>query len=307
MENVPVISVVTSCRNGGRTVEATLRSVAAQEYPGLEYIFVDGASTDDTLGIARRHAGRIAVLISEPDAGPYDGIRKGFGASTGEIMAWLNADDVYFPWTCSVVGEIFGKYPDVDWIIGTPGYMNARGECTRVAGNAGTAYPREYIRNGWFRPALAGYLQQESMFWRRRLWERTGGLNPDLGYAADFDLWRRFAEHAELHSVTAPLALFRQRPGEQRSSAESASYEAEVRRICEGLKPPPRYWEVIAGRNEPWEHACRMLIRKKCTVVTWSPSRGEWIRVESTRPLARTSFAEALLGYRVRNAPDGDA
>jgi glycosyltransferase involved in cell wall biosynthesis len=306
MGDVPVLSVVTSCRNGGRHVEATVRSVVAQDYPRLEYIFVDGASTDDTLAIARRYADRIAVLISEPDAGQYDGIRKGFGVSTGEIMAWLNADDVYFPWTLSVVGEIFGQFPDVDWIIGTPGYMNSRGQCTRVSGNAGAAYPREYIRNGWFRPALAGYLQQESMFWRRRLWDRAGGLNLDLGYAADFDLWRRFAEHAELHSVTAPLALFRQRPGEQRSSAGSVSYEAEVRKLCERLKPPPRYWEVTAGQGEPWAHACRLLIWRKCSLVTWSPSRKEWIKIESRRPLARTSFAEALLGYRMRRVPEGN-
>ena len=173
---LPTISVVTSCFNAGELVEDTIRSVVQQRYPRLQYVFIDGASKDNTLEIARRYERDIAVLLSERDDGQYHGIQKGMSLATGEVMAWLNGDDIYCPWTLSVVGEIFARFPDVDWIVGTSSFMNGSGQCTRVSGNSGTAMPRDYIRNGWFRPELAGYLQQESMFWRRRLWEKAGGL-----------------------------------------------------------------------------------------------------------------------------------
>jgi hypothetical protein len=296
MSDLPVISVITSCFNCAPYVESTIRSVVQQEYPGeVEYIFIDAASTDQTLAIAGRYAESISVLLSEDDAGQYHGIQKGMEAASGEVMAWLNGDDVYFPWTFSIVGEIFRKYPEVEWVIGTPGYMNARGECTRISANAGTAYPREYIRNGWFRKTLAGYLQQESIFWRRSLWHKAGGLNLNLKYAADFDLWRRFAEHAELYSIAAPLALFRQRPGEQRSSTGMATYEEEVRRVCSGLQRPPRLWEALGSRGAALRNACRQLAWKRCGVIVYSAVRQEWILTQRLRPLARTSLAEALL------------
>ncbi len=298
MNDSPFISVVTSCYNCEQFVESTICSIVQQQYPKLEYIVIDGASTDKTLEIARRYEDKISVLHSEPDAGQYHGIQKGMDRASGDVMAWLNGDDVYYPWTFSVVGEIFRKFPEVEWLIGTPGYMNSKGHCTKVSSNAGTAYPREYILNGWFRESLAGYLQQESMFWRRSLWEKSGGLNLELKYAADFDLWRRFAEHSELYSIAAPLALFRQRPGEQRSSAGIADYEEEVRKLCRGLKRPPVLWEALGTRGRTLRHACRQLIWKRCKVIYYSTARHEWILRKALRPLARASWAEALLFRR---------
>ena len=94
MFELPSISVVTSCFNAADLVEDTIRSVVRPRYPRLEYVFVDGASTDDTLSIARRHEQDIAVLVSERDDGQYHGIHKGMALSTGEVMAWLNGDDI---------------------------------------------------------------------------------------------------------------------------------------------------------------------------------------------------------------------
>jgi len=297
---LPTISVVTSCFNAGELVEDTIRSVVQQRYARLQYVFIDGASKDNTLEVARRYERDIAVLLSERDDGQYHGIQKGMSMATGEVMAWLNGDDIYCPWTLSVVGEIFARFPDVDWIAGTSSFMNGQGQCTRVSGNSGTAMPRDYIRNGWFRPELAGYLQQESMFWRRSLWEKVGGLDLTLSLAADFDLWRRFAEHAELHAVNVPLALFRQRPGLQRSSAGQKSYEAEVARICEGLPRPPRLWAALSGRSESWRHVCRSLVWKRAPVIAYSSKSQAWERVVSLRPLARTSVADLAIERSLR-------
>jgi hypothetical protein len=297
---LPTISVVTSCFNAGDLVEDTIRSIVQQRYPRLQYIFIDGASKDNTLEIARRYESDIAVLLSERDDGQYHGIQKGMSLATGEVMAWLNGDDIYCPWTLSVVGEIFARFPDVDWIVGTSSFMNGRGQCTRVSGNSGTAMPRQYIRNGWFRPELAGYLQQESMFWRRSLWEKVGGLNLNLSLAADFDLWRRFAEHAELHAINVPLALFRQRPGLQRSSAGQKSYEAEVARLCEGLPKPPWLWSTLSGKGEQWRHICRSLIWKRAPVLAYSSKSQAWEKLVARRPLARTSVADLAIERSLR-------
>lgn len=297
---LPTISIVTSCFNAGDLVEDTIRSVVQQRYPRLQYVFIDGASKDNTLEVARRYESDIAVLLSERDDGQYHGIQKGMSLATGEVMAWLNGDDIYCPWTLSVVGEIFARFPDVDWIVGTSSFMNGRGQCTRVSGNSGTAMPRDYIRKGWFRPELAGYLQQESMFWRRSLWEAVGGLDLSLSLAADFDLWRRFAEHAELHAVNVPLALFRQRPGLQRSSAGQKSYEAEVARICERLPRPPGLWTALSGRGEQWRHVCRSLIWKRAPVVAYSSKSQAWEKTFSWRPLARTSVADLAIERSLR-------
>ena len=173
--------------------------------------------------------------------------------------------------------------------------MNATGVCTRVSGNAGTAYPQQYIQNGWFRDGLAGYLQQESMFWRRSLWERAGGLDLKLGLAADFDLWRRFAEHADLVSVNVPLAMFRQRPGLQRSSTESTHYEAEVAQVCQSLPAPSMLWAGLSSRSKAAQHLCRMMIWRRGRVLAYSTQRTQWELSSSLRPLARTTVSDVLL------------
>lgn len=298
--NLPRISVVTSCFNAEVWVDHTLRSVLQQQYPNLQYIFIDGASTDGTLNVARRYEDQLAILRSEPDDGQYHGIQKGMALADGEILAWLNGDDIHCPWTLSVVGEVFAQFPEVDWIIGTPSYMNGRGQCTRVSGSSGTAYPRNYIRQGWFRNELAGYLQQESMFWRRSLWERVGGLDLSLKLAADFDLWRRFAQHAELVSVNVPLALFRQHT-EQRSAVGLQRYEAEVASICAGLPRAPALWSTLARQGEMGRHACRMLSWHRSPVLSYSPAAQRWIKTTSLRPLARTSVADLLLERTARS------
>jgi hypothetical protein len=292
---LPKISIITSCYNAGSYVESTIRSVVEQKYPTLEYIFMDGASKDNTLEIANRYKNQIAVIKSEKDKGQYHGIQNGSFMATGDVMAWLNGDDTYYPWTLSVVGEIFKKFPDVDWLVGTPSYMNSQGQCTRISGNSGTAYPQHFIKNGWFRAELAGFIQQESMFWRRSLWEKVGGLDVRLTLAADFDLWRRFAEHAALCSVNIPLALFRLRPGEQRSSAGYADYMKEVDEICQQLDSPPWIWNKLGGRGEKMRHIIRMLIWRKAQVISYSNAKQTWIKSEQLRPLARTSISEVLL------------
>jgi hypothetical protein len=289
MSVAPAISVVTAARNMERFAAETIRSVIAQKQAGDEYLFIDGASTDATLAIARGFGQAIDVLVSEPDAGQYHAIAKGMARARGEILCWINADDILMPWTFAVVREIFARFPEIDWIIGTPAYLSASGQLTRIQSKL-PAYPRRFIANGWYRRALGGYLQQESMFWRRRLWERAGGLDLRWRLAADFELWTRFAEHADLVAVDVPLAAFRERPGEQRSSAQAAAYDAEVEAICRQKPAPPLPWRWLARRGVVARSLCRGLISCHGAALVHDRGRGGWRKLARRRSLARVGW-----------------
>jgi Glycosyl transferase family 2 len=222
--NPLTISLVTPNHNGVAYIADCLDSVAGQNYAGLEHVVVDGASTDGSLVVieARRH--RLSHITSEPDGGHADALNKGFARTTGEIMGWLNSDDMLHAGCLETVARVFSAYPEVSWITGRPSSMNARGEVQFV----GPTRPWSRLR------FLSGdhlWIQQESTFWRRELWEAAGGFL-DTGYsvANDFDLWARFFRHAELHSVDRMLGCFRVRPG-QRSVTQSLRYDSEARHI----------------------------------------------------------------------------
>ena len=291
------ISLITSSYNCAKYIDKTIESILGQGYPRLQYIVVDGESTDATLEIINNYRDLIDTIICEPDEGMYHGINKGFDYATGEIMSWLNCDDIYYPWTFSVVENIFRKFPEVDWIIGLPSYINQSGQCIKVSSNACTAYPRNYIRNGWFRPQLAGYLQQESMFWRKSLWEKAGGLNLTYKYAADFELWTRFAQYAELYSVSVPLAGFRIRPGEQKSSVHKDKYEEEVEEICLKFEAPLKIWDFTSKRGGIGRILSRLIIWKQCNFITYSSKNQEWVMKKGVRPLSRYSQTELFLEW----------
>ena len=159
-------------------MEETLCSVLDQGYPQLEYLVMDGGSTDASAEVLRRYGDRLAYWCSEPDGGQYDAINKGFARSTGEVMGWLNSDDKHTPWTLSIVAEIFETFPEIEWLTTQfPLRWDARGRavrCSRRDGFSRAAYMAgENLPTGaWYAP---GWLQQESTFWRRSLWERAGG------------------------------------------------------------------------------------------------------------------------------------
>ena len=299
---LPRISLVTVSYNAADYIDATLSSVLSQRYPDLEYILLDGGSRDGTMDIVARHRAGLSHVSSEPDGGQYHAIQRGLDMATGEVCAWLNADDIYLPWALSVVGEIFATFPEVDWIIGSPAYLNRLGQCTRVSGVTAPAYPRREIAAGWYRESMSGFLQQESMFWRRSLWQRVGGMDLSLKYAADFDLWRRFAEHADLVSVAVPLAAFRQRPGEQRSSAGRDHYDAEVTRVIAGQPAPALPWRLMGEAGEAPRHLMRMLRWGRAPVIAYSQAQQAWCKRVCRRPVARTSLADVLLERALRRA-----
>jgi hypothetical protein len=220
----PRFSIVTPNWNGRAYLRPCLESVLEQNYPELEYIVVDGASTDGSRLLIEEYRDRLSTIICEPDNGHADALNKGFAASTGELMGWINSDDVILPGTLSFVARVFEARPDIEWITGRPSSMNSEG----VIEWMGQTRPWSRLR------FLAGdnqWIQQESTFWRRSLWERAGArLDTDFRLANDFELWCRFFRDAELHTVDRHLGCFRVRPG-QRSIVFKTRYESEANDI----------------------------------------------------------------------------
>lgn len=204
-----LISVVTPVLNGAHTIERTLRSLAAQD-ASFEHIVMDGGSSDETEAIVRRYETVYPVRwFSQDDHSLYEGLWNGFERSTGDIMGSIGSDDFYLPWTLATVKAVFERFPDVQWITGIPSWFIEDSKVSRTAAFA-PVFPRWMIRRGWASSKFLGWLQLESIFWRRELWERSDPRDVLLcsGYAADFHLWRRFAEHAALRTVGAALGSF---------------------------------------------------------------------------------------------------
>ena len=233
MEGKPLISIVTPSLNQGQYLRQAMHSVLDQEGVRLEYIVVDGGSSDDSPAIIRETAvdPRLVYWCSEPDAGHYDALNKGFARTTGEIMAWLNSDDLYLPQTLATVSGLFQENPQIEWLTTTQHvHFNARGEiilCRYVGGYNRASFWRggNLISQPWFGRAM---IQQESTFWRRSLWERAGGyLDASLSLAGDFELWARFFDLSDLYAVDVPLAGIRKHEEQQTAVARDA-YLAEA-------------------------------------------------------------------------------
>lgn len=232
----PKISLVTPAFNCRDFIEATLQSVLGQQYPNLEYIVMDGGSTDGTAQVIERYANQLAYWQSQPDAGQYDAINQGLSRATGEILCWLNADDMLLPRSLFVVGEIFTQLPEVKWISSLqPATWDANGNLAHVDTTPG--FSQQAFLDGLYLPTTAkkGYwLQQESTFWRRSLWDQVGARIPNDDLAGDFALWCQFYRHAQLYGTPYPLGGFRMLEGQR--SEDYEGYMTQASRALADLR-----------------------------------------------------------------------
>jgi len=221
------ISLITPNFNGEKHLRKAISSVLSQEYPNLEYIIADGGSTDHSVQIAKKFGSGIKRIISEKDRGHTNAISKGFRQSTGEIMGWLNADDILFPGSLELVNEIFSRNPDVEWLTGRAVGLVESGMLLTMR----EARPWSWLR---FLGRDFRYIPQESTFWRRSLWKKAGGLDEQFGIASDFELWTRFFRHAHLFSVDAPIGGFRFREEDGLSREAGGDDSSRIHdRLCE--------------------------------------------------------------------------
>ncbi|MFZ5562669.1 MAG: glycosyltransferase family 2 protein, partial [Thermodesulfobacteriota bacterium] len=207
----PKISIVTPSFNQGHYLEAAIDSVLSQGYPNLEYIIVDGGSTDNSLEIIKKYASHLHYWRSGPDDGHYFAVNEGFTKAGGDVFAWLNSDDLYCRDALKTAGTIFTEFPNIAWLTTLRQMVfNSQGQCISTKQMPG--FSRQAFLDGLYVTKLftgLGFIQQESTFWRRELWEKVGGIRTKFSLAGDFDLWARFFSHADLYGVDQPLAGFR--------------------------------------------------------------------------------------------------
>ncbi len=198
----PLVTVVTPSFNQGKYLEETILSVLRQDYDNIEYILIDGGSTDNSIDIIEKYRDKIAFKVSEPDQGQTDAINKGFSRANGQILAWLNSDDVYHPHAIREAVEYLIANPDVGLVYGDLDFIDQNGKVIGRFNAAQTDLAR--LRRGFV------HIPQPAAFFRADLWRRVGPLDASFFFAMDYDLWTRLAGVAKIKYLPGRLwAKFR--------------------------------------------------------------------------------------------------
>lgn len=183
------ISIVTPSYNQGQYIEETILSILSQDYPNLEYIVIDGGSTDDTIDIIKKYEDRIDFWVSEPDGGQSDAINKGWRKSTGDIVAWLNADDTYCPGALETVAKVFENDPQAILAHGAAHTYDGSGQTILFTTQPLDMDPYEMIAS------CSGVTTQPSIFLGRKVLDEVGYLDPNLHYVMDWEYCIRIGLH----------------------------------------------------------------------------------------------------------------
>lgn len=200
MHSYPKISIITACLNAARTIETTIKSVLDQNYQNLEYIVIDGASSDGTLEIIDKYEDKIAKLVSEPDKGLYYAFNKGISLATGELIGIINADDLYLPWTFSMISRCYLRQPEHALYYGNTVLWDE---------NNGKAYffPLNFSR--WdFQRVIS--ITHPACFFTKHIYDKYGVYDTHYKIAADWNfLLRLFVAKESFIPLDFPLAIFR--------------------------------------------------------------------------------------------------
>ena len=222
----PRVSIVTPSYNQAAYIEETIRSVLLQGYPNLEYIIIDGGSTDGTVDIVRRYERWLAYWSSEPDKGQGHAINKGFDKATGEIFGWLNSDDRYCKGALELVGRRLLAAGDVAFLYGDCDVIDSKGsKLNHIKSQSGG--PAEFL--------ASSYIPQPSTFFRRTAWEVVGGIDATFHYSLDYDLWlRMMLEGLQSLYVPVTLSCFR-RHDDSKSSKDLIKFGFDMLAVMEKL------------------------------------------------------------------------
>lgn len=224
--NIPKISIITPSFNQGLYLEDCIKSIIDQEYSNLEFIVLDGGSTDLSKFILRKYSKHFTYWRSECDSGQYHAIQEGINLSTGEIIGWLNSDDILHPGALWYIANAYKTDPSSLWFSGIPTAWNKSGELTYI-NPAPPEWSYDYFTN-ILKMASPIFLQQESTFFTKKIWEMAGGrIETRYKLAADFELWLRFSRYSKVKQLNALIGGFR-RHEQQKTANQYETYLSEV-------------------------------------------------------------------------------
>jgi len=240
------VSIVTASLNQGPFIEETLRSVLLQGYPDLEYIVMDGGSTDETVDILRRYSPWLAHWTSEPDRGQSHAVNRGWAKASGDVWAWLNSDDVYRPGAIARAVEALRQDAEVDLVYGSALFVDQSGASIGPYPGRPLAPGRQRLEfwRGWDVP-------QPTVFFRRRLFDTCGGLDETLHYAMDYEWIQRVLKDSRSRCLPETLADYRMHAGSKTGDWHSNKplFFRELARINRRFAPwwRPTSWPLWAS------------------------------------------------------------
>jgi glycosyltransferase involved in cell wall biosynthesis len=240
-EKLPLISIVTPSYEQGAFLEETILSVLDQGYPRLEYMIIDGGSTDGSVDIIRKYEAHLTYWVSEPDEGQYHAIQKGFARAKGDLLGWLNSDDVYLPGALLNVGRAYSQHPG-SCIAGPVIDFDMHSGKETIVPQVGITFENMVrfweLQHSWHQPGF---------FFPRATYELVGGVDGSLNYLMDLDLFCRLLRHCQVEYVREPVARFR-----LHDSSKTCTAAREM--LLEVSAVSQRYWPLLesvdTGRHD---------------------------------------------------------
>ena len=232
-----LVSIVTPSYNQAPYLEQTIQSVLEQDYPRIEYIVIDGGSTDHSVEIIQKYADRLAYWVSEKDSGQAEAINKGFARANGEILAWLNSDDYYLLNTVSVAVRCLEQNPDVVMVYG---------DMFAVDGNGQTINILRYKQSSLEDLLCFQIIGQPSVFFRRSAFEKAGQLETNFQFMLDHHLWIRLAQQGRILHIPQIWSAARYHP-QAKNRAQAPEFGREGFRVLDWAKQQPGLAEVVSG------------------------------------------------------------
>ena len=302
---LPKITIITPSYNQGQYIEETIRSVLLQGYPNLEYIIIDGGSTDNTIDIIKKYEPYLTYWVSEPDRGQTHAINKGLTKATGEIIAYLNSDDYYLPNTFFKVAKSFRSFPDADLFHGRCRYVNETGE--KIGEQWGNISHFAEIIDLWGVWWQKQQFVQPEVFWTKRITNKVGLFNEDLYFVMDYDYWCRILQsNGKVGKIDAELTCFRF-TSEQKSN-QSERVAEELLQVVRPLiwssstQIPLKKRFILQGK---WLHQAKLLkqiensvLQGDRTIIRWLKSF--WVILNNPQVLLVPSFLSRISHWFVR-------